>query len=177
MRSRITSRLAPWRHLAPWQCQKTTSAQYPAPAANGLSEAISSCVQAAARRRWRTCWLTASRCHAQPPQSAATPSSRCCQHTAHNQLQISSASNLRAVLAIAAVLNSAAVWQAPVNIQLAQNFPARFGLMIPSTKFGCTQLVEYQEGGDEAGSRKQSYFVELWDVGASLPSFFFKRHI
>jgi hypothetical protein len=28
------------------------------------------------------------------------------------------------------------------------------------------QLVEYQEGaGDAGGGRKQSYFVELWDVG------------
>ena len=30
------------------------------------------------------------------------------------------------------------------------------------------QLVEYQEGaGDAGGGRKQSYFVELWDVGES----------
>lgn len=115
MSSRITTWLAPWRHLAPSQCQKMgpflralTRRNARAPLRRsalhrpqtGLSEAISSCVQAAARRRWRTCWPRASRCRAQPPQSAATPSSRCCQHTAHNQLQSSCASNLRAVLAL-----------------------------------------------------------------------------
>ena len=32
------------------------------------------------------------------------------------------------------------------------------------------QLLEYAEGGDAGGGHKQDYFVELWDVGASMHS-------
>lgn len=49
--------------------------------------------------------------------------------------------------------------------------PHVLGATAHQWRFLSAQLVEYQEGAGEAGGgRKQSYFVELWDVGEILSS-------
>ncbi len=88
------------------------------------------------------------------------------------RIKLARGSGVAAVLSMAAAQPSGKLLSTSNPLRTS---PAKSGVTIPSAKLGSTQLVEYQEGGDEAGSRKQSYFVELWDVGASLPSFFLKH--